>query len=446
MTPPVSGPVELLQRLLRFDTSNPPGNEAECIAFARGLLQGEGVACETVAKDPARPNLLARVRGRGDAPPLLLYGHVDVVPAGEDGWTHPPFAGELQGGWVWGRGALDMKGGVAMMLWAVLRLARGAPPAGDVLLALLGDEEAGGGMGARFLVEEHPGRFAGIRRAVGEFGGMSVQWGSRRLYPVQVAEKTPCRVTATVHGLGGHGAVPVRGEAMGRLGRLLAALDAHAPPAHVTPLVRAFLEAMATALPAGAAREVLRMRDPAQVHAALGALAAAGRGDVAAWCAPLLFNTVNPTIVRGGGPRLNVVPDRATVEMDVRLLPGFTPDDVVAELRATVGAEVELDTFCAPASPGEPDLEWFPQIAAVVREVDPEGVAVPWMLPATTDARHFKRLGIQTYGFTPMKLPAGFDAMHAVHAPDERIPAEAVEFGADALFRLLTRAGDPGAT
>ena len=164
--------VEVLRELLRFDTTNPPGNEGECIAYVQRLLTDAGVDSRVVARDDARPNLLARLPGSGEAPPLLLYGHVDVVTTAGQRWTRPPFSAELVDGVVWGRGALDMKGGVAMLVDAFLRAARGElKPRGDVILAVLSDEEAGGDFGARFLAEEHADLFTGVRHALGEFGG-----------------------------------------------------------------------------------------------------------------------------------------------------------------------------------------------------------------------------------------------------------------------------------
>jgi len=178
-------PVELLQQLLRFDTTNPPGNEAECIRFIRRLLEDAGCEVELYAKDPSRPNLVARLRGRGNRAPLLLQGHVDVVTTTAQDWTHPPFGGELVDGWVWGRGALDMKGGVAMMVSAFLRAAAdGAELPGDVVLAVLADEEAGGDYGARFLVEEHAHLFEGVEYSLGEFGGFTLEIAGRSIYPI----------------------------------------------------------------------------------------------------------------------------------------------------------------------------------------------------------------------------------------------------------------------
>ena len=219
-------PVELLQQLIRFDTTNPPGNEADCMAFVRGLLEDAGCRVETYAKDPARPNVVARLRGGGTRPPLLLQGHVDVVTTSGQDWSRPPFGGELVDGYVWGRGALDMKGGVAMMLAAFLRAAREETQMpGDVVLAVLADEENGGDFGAKFLVEEHPNLFEGVQYSLGEFGGFTLEVQGKRLYPIQIAEKQICWLKATIPGRGGHGAVPQRGGTMARLSRFLNDLD-----------------------------------------------------------------------------------------------------------------------------------------------------------------------------------------------------------------------------
>src|SRR5918998_6630339 len=218
-------PAELLQRLIRFDTTNPPGNERPCIEWIAELVRAVGVEPQIVAKDPARPSLIARLPGAGTAPPFLMQGHIDVVPAAGD-WEHPPFSGDVADGYVWGRGALDMKGGLAMMIAAFLRAAvADTSPPGDVVLCVLSDEEARGDLGARFLVEEHPALFDGVRFAIGEFGGFTLEIAGCRFYPMMVAEKQLCLVRATFHGPAGHGSLPVRGGAMGALGRFLDALD-----------------------------------------------------------------------------------------------------------------------------------------------------------------------------------------------------------------------------
>jgi acetylornithine deacetylase/succinyl-diaminopimelate desuccinylase-like protein len=239
-------PVELLQQLIRFDTTNPPGNEAECIAFVRRLVEEAGCKAELYAKDPARPNLVARLSGTGERPPVVLQGHVDVVTTAGQDWSRAPFGGELVDGYVWGRGALDMKGGVAIMVSAFVRAAREQTQLpGDVILCVLADEENGGDYGAKFLVDEHPELFTGAQYSLGEFGGFTLELGGARLYPIQVAEKQICWLTARVSGRGGHGAIPQRGGTMARLGKLLRDLDRKRTPVHITAVARAQLQAMA---------------------------------------------------------------------------------------------------------------------------------------------------------------------------------------------------------
>jgi acetylornithine deacetylase/succinyl-diaminopimelate desuccinylase-like protein len=201
--------VELLQNLIRIDTTNPPGKEAECIIYINELLKEAGFDTAFFAKDESRLNLIARLKGQGKAAPLMLYGHVDVVPTAKQAWTYPPFEAKIADGFIWGRGALDMKGGIAMMLTAVLRAkAEGLSPVGDVLLVILCDEEAGGEYGAKYLVENHSEQFAGIRYAIGEFGGYTAHVGAKKFFPIQIAEKQVCWIKATIRGPGGHALVP----------------------------------------------------------------------------------------------------------------------------------------------------------------------------------------------------------------------------------------------
>jgi acetylornithine deacetylase/succinyl-diaminopimelate desuccinylase-like protein len=195
-TSPNELPVGLLRRLVELDSSNPPGNERACVERLAATLHAAGVEPRILALEAQRPNLVARIAGRGDAPPLLLHGHVDVVPARPEEWRHPPFAAEVAHGELWGRGTLDMKGGVAMLVTAFLRAAAAAtPPPGDLILSINSDEEAGGDLGAGFLVREHAGLFDGVAHALSEFGGYTQHVGRRRLYPIQVAQKRRCRRT-----------------------------------------------------------------------------------------------------------------------------------------------------------------------------------------------------------------------------------------------------------
>ena len=440
MTPIHERPAELLQQLLRFDTTNPPGNEAACVQHVADLLAAQGIEAQLFARDDARPNLLARLPGAGQAPPLLLYGHVDVVTTVDQHWTHPPFSGDVADGFVWGRGTLDMKGGVAMMIAALMRAhAQGITPPGDVLLLVVADEEAGGRYGAGFMIGEHPELFAGVRYAIGEVGGYTSYLNGHKYYPVQIAEKSGCGTMAIFRGPGGHGSMPLRGGAMAGLGRALQILDRSRLPVHITPGVRLMIEALAEPLPADEREQLLRLLDPAQTDAVLDQL-----GDFGRWLEPLLHNTFNATIVEGGH-KSNVVPAEVRLRLDIRILPGQNCAGVHAELRALLGPDVELELQRMGGkgvSPENPDMGLFATLADVLRQADPDALPVPAIMPAGTDGRWFSELGIQTYGYLPMNLPPEIEFMNSLHAADERIPVASMNFGTDVMFSLLQRFGE----
>ncbi len=427
-------PIEMLQQLLRFDTTNPPGNERACIEHIDRLLRRAGLETTIVAADPERPNLVARLPGRGTAPPLLWQGHVDVVPTTGQEWTHDPFGAVIDGGDVYGRGTLDMKAGVAMMIHALLR-AHGEQiqPGGDVVLAVLADEEGGGGLGALHLVRERPDLLEGIKYAIGEFGGFTMDIGGQRFSPIQVTEKQLCTLRATVRGPGGHGSLPMHGGTTARLAKLLRRLDRKRLPVHVTPVVARMVQALSTELPTPQRLLLQRLLDPRLTDGVLKLLGE--RGNI---FAPLLHNTVNATIVQAGDT-VNVVPAQATVVLDGRVLPGQSPEQMLGEVRALLGADVELEVLNSEPGPPEPDFGLFELLAGVLRDADGTTTPIPLLLAGVTDARHFGRLGIQGYGFTPMQLPEELRFTELIHAADERIPVDAVAFGADALFRVAQR-------
>ncbi|MGH2834381.1 MAG: M20/M25/M40 family metallo-hydrolase [Solirubrobacteraceae bacterium] len=425
-------PVELLQRLLRFDTTNPPGNELECITWIKELLEQQGCQTRILAAAQGRPNLIARLPGRGESPPLLLQGHVDVVAA-HGQWRHQPFAGELADGYVWGRGALDMKGGVAMMLAAFMRAMAGPEPPGEVILCLMADEEAGSPLGAEFLVREHPELFEGVRYSIGEFGGFTIEIAKRRLYPIMVAEKQICWTRARIRGPAGHGSMPLRGSVMGKLGKLLDRLEHRRLPVHVTPVARSMVHAIAAEVPSPLAVPLRGLLLPALTDRLLDLFGERGK-----LFDPLLHNTISATIVQGG-EKINVIPESLSLELDGRLLPGLDPQQLFAELRALSGLELEFEIIRHDPVTVEPDMALFDKLAGTLRELDPQARPIPLLLPGVTDGRFFSRLGIQTYGFLPMQLPADLPFMGLIHAPDERIPAQALEFGTRAIGLVLER-------
>ena len=371
-----------------------------------------------------RPNLVARIPGRGEAAPLLLYGHVDVAPVAGQQWSRDPFGGELVDGVVWGRGALDMKGGIAILLGAIFDLqARGVQTAGDIIVALMSDEEAGSDLGASFLVEEHADLFEGVRFAISEVGGFTQEVAGREFYPIQVAEKTPCRLRATIRGPGGHSSAPIGGGAPAKLAKLLRALDRKRLPVHITPIVREMLGAMADSLPAphrAAIRPLLNTRLTNGVVRVLGTQAAS--------LDALLRNTAAAVAIHGGDAT-NVIPALITVDVDGRLVPGQTARDLVAELERLVPGIATWEIVREePTTPHEPDLTLFPLLVDALRRADPSATPFPLVIPGASDARFFARLGIQTYGFLPMRLPPDI-TMDLIHSADERVPAEAIDFG-----------------
>ena len=429
-------PEILLQRLIQFDTTNPPGNEAGCIAFIDDLLTCSGVRTTMVMRTPERPNLIARLGGRGEKPPILLYGHVDVVSTEQQSWQDPPFEGKIHDGFIWGRGALDMKGGIAMMLAAILRArAKGVDLPGDVILAVLSDEEAGGDFGAKFLVEEHPQLFEHVQYALGEFGGFTMAIGGRRFYPIMVAEKQICWMKATVRGPGGHGSLPVHGGAMAKLANFLQQLDRRRLPVHITPVAQAMVEGLASALPAPMALVMRQLLNPALTNNILDLLGERGK-----LFEPLFHNTVSPTIVQGG-EKVNVIPSKINLELDGRLLPGFTPQEMLSELQHIAGEEVEFEVLRHDPCQAAPDMSQFDTLSKILRRADPQGIPIPLLLSGVTDGRFFNQLGIQTYGFLPMQLPEDFNFSQTIHAADESIPVAALTFGAEAIYQAIQELG-----
>ena len=429
-------PAQLLQRLIRFNTTNPPGNEGECIRFIQQELQEVGIEAKLVALDENRPNLIARIKGQGDAPPLLLQGHVDVVTTEYQDWRYPPFEAVESEEFIWGRGALDMKSGVTMMLAAFMRASvEGISPPGDIILAVLSDEEVGGTYGARYLVEQHAHLFEGVRYALGEFGGFTMHVGGKTFYPIQVLEKQCTTVQATLRGPGGHGSLPMRGGTAAKLAALLGKLDSHRLPFHLTPVTEQLIKGLATGLPEPFGGLLLQLLDPLQADGVLDML-----GKIGQTIDALLHNTVNATMIHGGDA-FNVIPSQITVTLDGRLLPGFTPDQALTELRELVGEEPELKVTYYDPGQAEADMSQYATLAQILREQDPEGIPVPYMMPAVTDGRFFARLGIQTYGFLPVQLPEDFNFMETIHAANERIPVAALQTGTEAIYQALLRLG-----
>ncbi|CAL9628533.1 Succinyl-diaminopimelate desuccinylase [Streptomyces sp. enrichment culture] len=437
----LANPVPLLRDLIRIDTTNPPGNEIACVRYLTGRLAHRDDLDITVLGPSAdRANLIVRFPGRGAAPPLLLHGHSDVVPVTGQDWRYPPFEARLVDGEVWGRGSVDMKGGLSMMLSSLARLHEaGERPAGDVVLAVVADEEHGSIAGARWLTREHPELFTGIRYAVGEEGGAGIELGGRRFHPIVVAEKRACWFRATLTGPGGHASrqAPAR-TATGRLGHLLTALSGARLPRHREPAAERMLTELAGHLPEPLAGRLLAVRDDVEDLPPAGL-----PEDQALQIDSLLRNTVNPTVVRAGD-KINVVPGEITVDLDGRILPGdHTREEFLGELRALTGPDVPLELLVEgfpvdQSRIAEPEFGGFYEtLADITRKADPDAAPLPMMSPASTDAGFFAQLGIRCYGWLPLKVPAGSPYRTLLHRADERIPVEALEFGTQCMTALL---------
>jgi acetylornithine deacetylase/succinyl-diaminopimelate desuccinylase-like protein len=429
-------PVELTRRLIRFDTTNPPGAEGDCVRWLAGVLAESGMDVRLLALDPARPNLIARLPGRGLAPPLLLHAHADVVPVHGQNWSVPPFSGVLADDVVWGRGAVDMKGGLAMMAATLLAMrATAERPAGDVILAVVADEEAGSRYGAGYLVGEHPELFAGVQYAIGEDGGASTILGDGRCHPIVVAEKRACWLRLTLRGPGGHGSRPaVPGSPVRQLTRLLQAIETGGLGAEPTPMARLMLAELRK-VAAEPEKSVLAelVADPADL-APLDRLPE----RESCYLRAVLQHSVNATVIHGGEVT-NVLPEAITVDLDGRLLPGsFGTQDFVAAIAAIVGPGPEIEVLVEGEPLPEPDLgPFYERMADILRAADQGGIPLPMMSTASTDARLFPKLGITCFGWLPMKFEDGVNYRDLLHAPDERVPADALRFGVRCFAELF---------
>lgn len=444
---------ELLRRLVRLDTTNPPGNEAPAIALVADALRAVGVEPK-IYESAGRPNLVARIRGEGSAGgPLLLAGHVDVVPCDRERWSTDPFGGEERDGYLFGRGTIDMKYMVAHCVSAFCDVARAATaPTRDLILAVVSDEEEGCTHGSRFLVETHPDEVK-AEYMLGEFGGFSLDVKDVRYYPIQVAEKGACQLRMSVTGAPGHGSIPHDDNAVVKLAEAVARLGRTRLPMHVHPLVKTFLGEMAAPQQAPDRWVLPLLTTPALSGVILDKLIP-DKG-VAASMGANLHNTVSPTGL-SAGKKLNVIPGEASALLDGRLVPGQTKEDLLRELRAVVGDGFSfevLNYFQGRANDVAVGDPLFEAIRANVRAHDPEGVPVPYMLTGFTDAQYFGRLGAQCFGYAPVRFPKG-DAIkftELVHGHDERIHIEGFRWG-NRAFRDLVRtflgvaAGDSSGT
>ncbi len=423
--------------LLRFETVNPPGNEKPAAQYLADLLKKEGLQPELFDSAENRANLVCRIKGTGQKAPLLLNGHLDVVPVEMAHWTLPPFGAEEKDGCIYGRGALDMKNMVAMCLMSMILVKRsGVTPKRDLIFCAVADEEAGGEYGSRFMVENHPEKVR-AEYALSEVGGFSMEIDKKRFYPVQIAEKGICWLRIETKGNPGHGSVPDPDSALIKAAEVAEKLGCTLLPQHNTEPVIRFINELGA--PLGFPKNlVFRLLLKPSLSGILLKKAIKDK-STAQSLAAMLRNTANPTTFHSG-EKINVIPSKAVLEVDCRILPGQTSDDLIREIRAVIGNGPaitiikELTPTQAPADDPVMDL-----IAEAIARHDPEGVMIPNLLTGFTDASHWKKLGIKCYGFSPVRLPPDMSFKELIHGHNERIPISGLRFGIETLFEVVER-------
>jgi acetylornithine deacetylase/succinyl-diaminopimelate desuccinylase-like protein len=432
---PTSEVVDICRDLIRIDTSNyggePGPGERAAAEHVAGLLDEVGISSVVHEPVPGRTSLVAHWGEDTGRPALLIHGHLDVVPAAAQDWQVDPFAGEIRdcphGGLsLWGRGAVDMKDFDAMLLSVVrARQRAGRPPARRVVLAFTADEEAGGHLGAQRLVEDLPGEFDGVTEGIGEVGGFSTTIRGRRLYLIEAAEKGMAWMRLTTRGTAGHGSMINHDNAVARLAAAVARIGAHQWPVTLTPTMQTLLAAVADLVGTEAT--------PENAESLIEEF-----GPAARMIGATLRHVTNPTML-AAGYKVNVIPTEATAHVDGRFLPGYE-DDFFETLAKLCGEGVDID-FVSNQKPWETPYDGaiVDAMTSALLAEDPEAAVAPYLMSAGTDAKHFTKLGIKTFGYAPLRLPADLDFTGLFHGVDERVPLDALEFGARVLDRFLDR-------
>jgi acetylornithine deacetylase/succinyl-diaminopimelate desuccinylase-like protein len=423
--------VGITQDLIRIDTSNygdaPGPGERAASEYVAEFLSDLGLMPTIRESEPGRASVVALWEGADRTrPPLVVHGHLDVVPAFKEDWSVDPFAAEVKDGMIWGRGAVDMKGIDAMFLVAVKRVIdAGRKPARDIVLAFFADEEHGGRRGAKWMVENFPDDFHGATEAISEVGGFSVQINGKRTYLVQTAEKGIQWLRLIGTGQQGHGSLVHTDNSVTHLAGAFARIGGHQWKLDLTPTTEALLR--------GAAELMDLEFEPTEER--VGEIVA-GLGPVSRMIEASLRNTSNPTMM-DAGYKVNVIPDQATGYVDTRFLPG-QEDDVLRTIEQLAGTHVKVEQYISERAMEFPfDSPIVHKMIDALHVVDPDAVVLPYSLMGGTDNKHLAALGITGYGFAPLQLPAGLDFGSLFHAIDERVPIASLEVGTDVVEQFL---------
>jgi len=426
-----------LRALVQFDTTNPPGRERPAAEHLAGILRREGLEPLVLESAPERGSLVVRLRGSGEAAPLLLLSHLDVVPAEAEMWQYPPFSATVADNYIWGRGTVDTKNLTTLQLMVLLLLHRqGVPLRRDIVMVASADEEEHGRQGLVWLVDHHP-ELLQAEYALNEGGGYGFDLRGQTYFTCQTAEKGICRLRMRATGESGHGALPHEENAIVLLAEALAKIGHASLPLHLTPTTERFIEGLAR----GQGREtsvlVRGLLDPAASAFLLRQLPISST-----WARMLhgmLHNTATPTILQAG-QKINVIPSCAEALLDGRILPGQHPEQFLREVSEEVGPTVDIQVeYFAPALEADPESPLYHTIEATLKEFEPNAILLPMMVCGGTDAKHLAPRGITTYGFCPMRDEGTVSPLQLAHAHNERISLDNLRFGLKVLYEVVRR-------
>jgi len=434
--------VSLLQKLIRFNTTNPPGNETPAAEFLKDTLEKEGFECELLESAPGRGSLITRLKGKSKKPRLLLLSHLDVVTANPEEWSVDPFAGIIKDGFVWGRGAIDMKSMTAVEVTIMKLLKRNnIKPKGDIILAATADEEMGGEAGVGWLVKKHREKIK-AEYVINEGGGFVIPAKNRNVYTVQTAEKAIVWLKIRAKGTPGHGSIPgVADNAVMRMAEVVRLLGNHRSKIKLVPTVKRNLEELSKG---GGIQQRLfgkLLTNPFLADKILDRLAKKEK-SLAEAIRAMLRTTIAPTIIHGG-VKENVIPSSCEAVFDCRILPGQTKETLLNEIKhvlRNVGLEKLEFEILQENTPSESPLETplYAAIEKTLREFDPNSGVTPFMMTGGTDSRFLREIGCVCYGFMPMKSDLPFnELMKMAHGIDERISIENLVFSLSVLYRLV---------
>lgn len=424
--------VSWLSRYIRINTTNPPGNEIKAAQFFKEIFDREGIEARIIESAPGRGNIYARLRGDGSKKAVLLLNHMDVVPADSRLWKEPPFSGVVKDGVIWGRGALDMKGSAILELVAMLALKRQAVSLrGDVIFLGTADEEAGGALGAGYLIERHPELFKNVGLVLNEGGGIRLDGDGRaRVYNVSVAEKTPLWLKLTAGGTPGHGSTPGNDLAVNKLLAALNRVASYQTPIRIVPEVQTFYADRSESEPEPRRSRYRDLRKSIDDPDFRAEFLKDGRNNAS------VRNTIAITGIKGSD-KINVIPALASAELDVRLLPGEDPRAFIEELRQIIGdPSIKIEILLSfPAATSPPHPEAMSVIKEFAKAHDPGARVVAPLVRGFTDCHFFREKGIACLGFIPHRL--GPASQGLVHGVNERLPVDSLKFGIRAMYEIV---------